>query len=96
MKTDRKAIIQQDWWSKTFAGGVLGLSLSMAIGSLVVILGKPYIVQDLLVQMGMWSIAWTWLPIMFTSYFIKNGKLALLILGAANVFAYLLLFWLRG
>ncbi len=69
MKAKIQSPIQPDWWSKTFAGGVLGLSLSIAVGNLVVLLGRPYVAMDLLVQLGMWSVPWVWMPIMFASYF---------------------------
>lgn len=74
MKAKIQSPIQPDWWSKTFAGGVLGLSLSIAVGNLVVLLGRPYVAMDLLVQLGMWSVPWVWMPIMFASYFFRPDK----------------------
>ena len=56
MKAKIQSPIQPDWWSKTFAGGVFGLSLSIAIGNLIVLLGQPYVAMDLLVQVGMLSL----------------------------------------
>ena len=96
MKSKIQHPIQPDWWSKTFAGGVLGLSFSLAVGNLVVILGQPYVEMDLLAQLGMWSIPWVWMPLMFLSYFFKNGKTAVLTLALMNIAAYLGIFWLRG
>jgi len=96
MKAKIQSLIQTDWWSKTFAGGVLGLSLSIAIGNLVVLLGRPYVAMDLLVQLGMWSVPWVWMPIMFASYFFTTGQKALIYLSIANALAYSCIFVLRG
>jgi len=91
MKAKIQSPIQPDWWGKTFAGGVLGLSLSIAIGNLVVLLGRPYVAMDLLVQLGMWSV-----PFMFASYFFTTGQKALIYLSIANALAYSCIFVLRG
>ncbi|MDO7192353.1 hypothetical protein Q5M49_01445 [Acinetobacter nosocomialis] len=96
MKAKIQSPIQPDWWSKTFAGGVLGLSLSIAVGNLVVLLGRPYVAMDLLVQLGMWSVPWVWMPIMFASYFFTTGQKALIDLSIANALAYSCIFVLRG
>ncbi|ENU47639.1 hypothetical protein I6L25_06530 [Acinetobacter nosocomialis] len=96
MKAKIQSPIQPDWWSKTCAGGVLGLSLSIAIGNLVVLLGRPYVAMDLLVQLGMWSVPWVWMPIMFASYFFTTGQKALIYLSIANALAYSCIFVLRG
>ncbi|MPW44229.1 hypothetical protein [Acinetobacter guerrae] len=90
-----KSQIQADWWIKSFTGAVLGLSLSIALGNLIVVLGQPFIAMDVLAQIGMWSIAWLWMSILFASFFIKTGKLAFIIFLFANFIAYFLLFWLR-
>ncbi|MFJ1519427.1 hypothetical protein ACG59Z_05970 [Acinetobacter sp. ABJ_C1_1] len=96
MKVKIQSPIQPDWWSKTFAGGVFGLSLSIAIGNLIVLLGQPYVAMDLLVQVGMWSVPWVWMPIMFASYFFTTGRKALIYLLIANALAYSCIFVLRG
>ncbi|WP_151821879.1 hypothetical protein [Acinetobacter oleivorans] len=96
MKAKIQSPIQPDWWSKTFAGGVLGLSLSIAIGNLIVLLGQPYVAMDLLVQVGMWSVPWFWMPIMFASYFFTTGRKALIYLLIANALAHSCIFVLRG
>ncbi|EXT38618.1 putative membrane protein [Acinetobacter sp. 25977_4] len=96
MKAKIQSPIQPDWWSKTFAGGGLGLSLSIAIGNLVVLLGRPYVAMDLLVQLGMWSVPWVWMPIMFASYFFTTGQKALIYLSIAIALAYSCIFVLRG
>ena len=51
--------------------------------------------MDLLVQLGMWSVPWVWMPIMFASYFYDRTK-ALIYLSIANALAYSCIFVLRG
>ena len=96
MKAKIENPIQPDWWTKTIVGTVLGLSLAIALGNLIVVLGKPFMALDLLVQIGMWSIAWLWMPFMFFSYLFSTGKLALFYMSLANIFAFTCLFLLRG
>ncbi|QIO06141.1 hypothetical protein [Acinetobacter shaoyimingii] len=88
--------IQPDWISKTIAGGVLGLSFSVAIANLLVLFGKDYLELSLIRQFGMWTIPWLWMTIFFATYFIPKGKTALYIFVVANVIAYVLLFSFRG
>ncbi len=52
--------------------------------------------MDLLVQVGMWSVPWFWMPIMFGSYFFTTGRKALIYLFIANALAYSCIFVLRG
>lgn len=52
--------------------------------------------MDLLVQLGMWSVPWVWMPIMFASYFFTTGQKALIYLSIANALAYSCIFVLRG
>lgn len=96
MKAKIQSPIQPDWWSKTFAGGVLGLSLTIAFGNLIVLLGQSYISMDLLAQLGMWSVPWVWMPIMFGTYFFVTGRQAMVYLFVANVLAYSCVFLIRG
>lgn len=95
MKKKIKNPIQADWISKTIAGGFFGLTLSVAIANLIMILGKPYIEMALLRQIAMWSVPWLWMPILFASYFIPKGRTALAILFMLNLIAFFCLFLLR-
>lgn len=95
MSTHRKNAIQSDWISKTFAGGVLGLSFSIAIANLIVVFGQHYVELSLIKLAGMWAIPWLWMPIFFVTYYIPKGKTALCILVTVNVIAYMALFIFR-
>lgn len=94
IKTNRP--IQPDWWTKTLVGALLGLSLSIALSSLVLIIGLHFLAQSTIVQIAMWCIAWFWLPLFFLSYLCQSGKQALLLFSCANVIAFAVLFGLRG
>lgn len=88
--------IQPDWYSKIFAGGILGLSLSVAIANLIVIIGVAYFPISILAQFAMWSVPFLWLPIFFACFYIAQGKMAVLYLLMLNVLVYVLVFSLRG
>ncbi|MEG0406914.1 hypothetical protein [Acinetobacter sp. P8-3-8] len=88
--------IQPDWWSKTFAGLVLGLSFAIACAALITLCGFQYLEKGLAPQFGLWSIPWIWLPIFFLAYFIPKGWQAILIYCGLNFIAYSLVFCLRG
>ena len=96
MKPKIEKTIQPDWWSKSFAGAIFGLSLAIALGNLIVVIGKHFIAMDLLVQLGMWSIAWLWMPLLFISFLFHTGKAAIFYMAVANLLAYTCLFILRG
>lgn len=88
--------IQADWWSKTLAGWVLGLSLAIAIASLITILAFKYLAPNLAPQIGMWSAPWLYLPLVFIAYFIPKGWQALFIYAVLNAVTYGILFGIRG
>lgn len=88
--------IQPDWWTKTFAGAVLGLSLAFACAALITMWGFQSLDRSLAPQFGMWSIPWLWLPLFFIAYFIPRGWQSILIYLFFNVVAYVFVFWLRG
>ncbi|MDM1247727.1 hypothetical protein ACFODO_16610 [Acinetobacter sichuanensis] len=96
MKNKIEKTIQPDWWSKSFAGAIFGLSLAIALGNLIVVIGKHFIAMDLLVQLAMWSIPWLWMPLLFISFLFHTGKAAIFYMAAANLLAYACLFLLRG
>lgn len=88
--------IQPDWWTKSFAGAVLGLSLAFALAALITMWGLQSEHRGLASQLGMWSIPWIWLPLFFVAYFIPRGWQSIVIYLFFNVVAYTLIFWLRG
>lgn len=88
--------IQADWWSKSFAGWVLGLSLSIAGASFITIWGLQHLDKALALQLGMWSVPWLYLPLVFIAYFIPKGWQAVLIYSVLNCIAYGILLALRG
>ncbi|GAB3051569.1 hypothetical protein GCM10027155_17200 [Acinetobacter apis] len=96
MKKNAAKTIQPDWWSKSCVGAILGLSLAIALGNLIVVIGKHFFAVGLMVQIGMWSIAWLWMPLFFISYLFYTGKTAFIYMALANTVAYSCLFFLRG
>lgn len=96
MKTKIQRPIQPDWWTKTLVGAFLGLSLSIALASLVLVIGLHFLAQATIAQIAMWCIAWFWLPLFFLSYLCRTGKQALLFFSIANVIAFSLVFGLRA
>lgn len=95
-RTLAKQKLRPDWWSKTFAGGVLGLSLALALSGLFAWVGPGGITAPNKVQFNMWIIAPLWTLIFSFSYLFTTGRRALLWLLLANLLAYGLLFWVRG
>ncbi|WP_063454277.1 hypothetical protein [Acinetobacter johnsonii] len=96
MRLLRDQKIQPDWWTKSFAGAVLGLSLAFALAALITMWGLQSEYRSLAPQLGMWSIPWIWLPLFFVAYFIPRGWQSNVIYLFFNVVAYTLIFWLRG
>lgn len=88
--------IRPDWFSKTFAGLVLGLTFSMALGVLLCMLGEGHIDRMLLPQMGMWLVPWLWMPLFFAAYFFPKGWQVLLCYLTLNAVAYGLVFLVRA
>ena len=69
MRLLRDQKIQPDWWTKSFAGAVLGLSLAFALAALITMWGLQSEYRSLAPQLGMWSIPWIWLPLFFVGLF---------------------------
>ena len=88
--------IQADWWSKTFAGAILGLSLAVGCASLITLWGLSNLDKALAPQVGMWSVPWLWLPLFFIAYFIPKGWQSILMYSVLNAVVYGLIFSLRG
>lgn len=88
--------IQPDWWSKSFAGWILGLSLTIACASFITLWGQDHLDKALAPQVGMWSVPWLYLPLVFVAYFIPKGWQAVVIYSVLNAIAYGILFGIRG
>lgn len=88
--------IQADWWSKSIAGWVLGLSLAIACASFITLWGLNNLDKALAPQVGMWSVPWLYLPLVFIAYFIPKGWQAVVIYSVLNAIAYGILFGIRG
>ena len=96
MKLLSQQKIQPDWFSKTFTGSILGLSLAFACSALITMWGLDHVPRGLAPQLGLWSIPWIWCPLFFIAYFIPRGWQAFVIFTVLNVITYSLVFWLRG
>lgn len=88
--------LQPDWWSKTFAGAVLGFSLVLALSGLFAWIGPGGISAADKAQFNMWIISPLWMLIFSFVYLIPTGRRALFLLGALNLLAYGLLFLVRS
>lgn len=96
MKTKSYTPIRADWWTKSILGAVLSLILAVGLSNVMVILLKPYIAINVLAQLGMWGIAWLWLPIFFGCFYFSKGWHMVLSMSTVISLVYSLLFWLRG
>lgn len=88
--------IQPDWWSKSFAGWVLGFSLSIGCASLVTAWALKHLDPALAPQLGMWVVPWLWLPFVFLAYFIPKGWQAIFIYALCNMLIYTIIWLVAG
>lgn len=87
---------QADWWSKTLAGIVAGLSLSYGLIALFAWFGPGGIDAANKVQFNMWMISPLWLTILSLVYLFPTGKRAWSILLLNNALVYAFFFILRS
>jgi len=92
----KRAPIRPDWWSKTFAGVVLGAMLAFALAGIFAWAGPGGITPPDKSQFVMWLIAPVWMTVLGFVWLFRTGTLALLWLGGANLLAWGLLFCVRG
>ena len=88
--------IQADWWSKSFAGWILGLAFALACASFITMWGLDHLDKALAPQIGMWSLPWLYLPLVLIAYFIPKGWQAIVIYSVLNAIAYGILLAIRG
>lgn len=96
MSSKVKVPIQPDWWMKSILGTILSLILAVGLGNLIIVLFKSVIAQDILVQIGMWSIAIFWLPLFFMCFYFVKGWHMLVIMSSTAIVVYSFMLWLRG
>jgi len=92
----KRAPIRPDWWSKTFAGAVLGATLALALAGVFAWAGPGGIGAPDKSQFVMWLIAPIWMTVFGFVWLFRTGTLALVWLGGANLLAWGLLFLVRG
>ena len=88
----KKSPIQADWWTKTCAGAILGLTLALALSGLFAWFGPGGLAAPQKVQFVMWIIAPIWMLIFSLVYLFRTGLRALLWLAGINLIAYAILF----
>ncbi|WP_440053706.1 hypothetical protein ACSLBF_12460 [Pseudoalteromonas sp. T1lg65] len=98
-----KQKISSDWWSKTFAGTVLGLCLSFGIVGLFAWISTDGLTQAISnerllwkTQFNMWLVTPVWLLILSFVYLFRTGKQAVAWLTVSNLVIYLLLIFVKA
>lgn len=88
MKRGAASALQPDWWSKSLAGGLLGLFLALALCGLFAWAGPGGIDALDKVQFVMWSVPPVWMTVFAFSYLFATGTRAWAWLGGANALAW--------
>lgn len=88
--------LRPDWWSKSLAGAIAGLTLAFALGGLIAWLVPDGLDAPDIAQFAMWIVTPIWLTVFAFTYLFRTGLRAWLWLGGANVLAYAALFVARG
>ncbi|PCJ31611.1 MAG: hypothetical protein COA90_05480 [Gammaproteobacteria bacterium] len=94
--TTKQIRIQSHWWSKTFIGSLLGLSLAFFLVGIFAWAGPGGISAENKVQFNMWIITPIWLLLFSTVYLYPTRWHALFYIGGANILAYATLFLVQG
>lgn len=80
--------IQPHWWSKTFAGVILGLTLSYGLVAIFAWFGPGGLDAVAKNQFNMWMISPFWMLVISFTYLFKTGFKAILYLTLVNVLIY--------
>lgn len=91
----RPIVIARDWWSKTFAGLILGFLLSLALVGIFAWIGPGGINAPEKNQFVMWMITPIWMLILSFIYLCRSGLRAISYLLIANALAYAVFFIVR-
>jgi len=83
----KKPAIQRDWWSKTFAGLLLGFTLAVAISGIFVKTNAT-MAFSIRGQLAKWMMARIWLSTLSGVYLFQSGKKAWLWLCLTNLVAF--------
>ena len=92
--TNQVIPFQTDWLSKTLAGLLLGLFLSLACSAVFMQLPLN-IAMSVKVQLAMWSVAPIWLLVLSLCFLFPTGHRAWLWLGFANLLVVAIYWVLR-
>ena len=87
--------IRRDWFRKTSAGAIFGLSLAIALAGLFAWLSPGGLETPNKFQLVMWLVAPIWLMTLSLCFLFANGNRAWLWLGGANLMVYAGLFACR-
>lgn len=87
--------IQRDWLSKALAGVLLGFSLAMTLSGIVAWLGPDGPAATNKFQWVMWLVSPLWLGVLSFCWLFRSGRHAWLQLGAANLLAFVGLYFSR-
>lgn len=88
--------IRADWWSKTSAGVILGLGLSISLIGLFIYLAPDGIdATNGRHTLMRWLMPPIWIGVLGFCFLFRSGLSAWLWLGAANLFAFAALFACR-
>lgn len=86
--TGSRAAIRPDWFSKSLAGGVGGLTLAIALLGLFAWLGPGGIDAPDKVQVVMWLVPPVWMTLFSLTYLFRSGRQAWSWLLGANLLAF--------
>ncbi|MDP5239639.1 hypothetical protein Q9Q94_08865 [Uliginosibacterium sp. 31-16] len=87
VSTVKPAPIRRDWFVKSLAGALLGLTLAFACSGLFALVASG-LAPSARAQLMMWLVVPVWLSVFSGCYFFTSGLRAWLWLGGANLLAW--------
>jgi hypothetical protein len=88
MAEAKPAPIRRDWWAKSLAGALLGLTLALAVGGMFMrYVDGPAMITS---QIAMWVVPPVWMAVLSFCFLFRSGLRAWLWLLAANALAWAL------